>query len=125
MKTSNLFLVSRNIFFLDLAPSEKMVLLYLTSLIGLKVIPKRNTIAKRCGIKSVRTVDKIIKKLIILDYLKVSKRGFMTSNEYFINMNKINSLANSVSEDQSETFDKQNGKIFEEMFSDVFKEVVD
>ena len=80
----------KKIFSLGLNGNEAFVLLYLISLTGCEsVYPSRQTIGQKCGIKSLKTVDNVIKSLIKKELLTYTKRAPLVSNTYKVNLTKI------------------------------------
>lgn len=87
----NYHLVPNCIFDEDFTPYEISVYGYLASCSDKSrmCFPTRENIAKKCGIKSVRTVDKALKNLEELGYINKTIRynynGTNTSNIYTLN----------------------------------------
>ena len=68
----------------------------------------KKTIGKRCGL-SERGVTRMVSSLAKKDYIKIISRGYKKSNEYEVNLNKVNGRYHEIF--MTEDFIKENENI--------------
>jgi hypothetical protein len=84
------FYVHKSVYNMNLNPKELVVFIYFLSLMGANTVsPTRETISRKCGIGSTRTVDKTLKALVEKDLITHQRQGPMTPNRYTINFSKL------------------------------------
>lgn len=103
------------IYNISLKSNEIVVLIYLVNVLRYEnKYPSRALIAKKCGMKSMITLDRVLKSLEKKNIISISKRNSSLKNFYHINYNTIDSLLDK-------DFKKNNDLVL----SDYIKEVLD
>jgi hypothetical protein len=93
---------TENYYKLGLKSNEIAVLIYLSILVKYnESYPSLVTIGKNCGIKSKKTVIKILRSLEDYGFISIHKKDFCVNNFYVINFSKLEELTQDESKQDS------------------------